>query len=199
MDILKTIREIGYFETGRNIVDVIDSVDVQEKVNNVMPMPDCKLGEAISEIAKWLIGFDKKKYLFLNPEIALIDKIAEINPKQESILLIPCDMNQEVRLRLKDNIPKSMSVSLLEEPFFPEGFNPGNGLMIIGGYLASGRMMVLPETYRMINHYNGFWGKKVFVPYVELPDAVRYDGWMEVEDEKINVIWRNEYDKYNHA
>ena len=53
-------------------------------------------------------------------------------------------------------------------------------------------MMVLPETYRMIDHYSGFWGKKVFVPYVELADAVRYDGWMEVGSDKISMIWRNE-------
>ena len=51
--------------------------------------------------------------------------------------------------------------------------------------------MVLPETYRMIEHYNsGFWGKKVFVPYVELPDAVRYDEWLEICNEKISILRR---------
>lgn len=52
--------------------------------------------------------------------------------------------------------------------------------------------MVLPETYRMIDHYSGFLGKKVFVPYVELEDAVRYEGWMEVSRDRFNTVWRTE-------
>lgn len=50
--------------------------------------------------------------------------------------------------------------------------------------------MVLPETYRMIDHYfGGFYGKKVFVPYAELAEGVRYGGWLEVSTEKFNRIW----------
>lgn len=192
MDMLKTVREIGFFETGCNLVKVIDSKDVQAKAGEVMPLPDPALADSISDIAEWLAAFGKEKYLFLSPEISIVDKIAERNPDNEAILLIPCDMDQEVKDRLRGNIPKSMKVSLLEEPYFPEAFYPGNGILVISGYLAGGRMMVLPETYRMIDHYSGFWGKKVFVPYAELADAVRYDGWMEVGNDKISMIWRNE-------
>ena len=192
MDMLKTVREIGFFETGCNLVKVIDSKDVQAKAGEVMPLPDPALADSISDIAEWLAAFGKEKYLFLSPEISIVDKIAERNPDNEAILLIPCDMDQEVKDRLRGNIPKSMKVSLLEEPYFPEAFYPGNGILVISGYLAGGRMMVLPETYRMIDHYSGFWGKKVFVPYAELADAVRYDGCMEVGNDKISMIWRNE-------
>ena len=190
MDMLKTIREIGFFEAGCNLAEVIDSKDVQAKAGLVMPLPDPALVGSISDIADWLVAFDKKKYMFLSPEIAILDKLAEREPKSEAIMLIPCDMEKEVKERLGGNIPKSMKVSLLEEPYFPEDFYPGNGILITCGYLAGGRMMVLPETYRMIDHYSGFWGKKVFVPYVELADAVRYDGWMEVGCDKINIVWR---------
>lgn len=192
MDILKTVREIGFFETGCNLVEVINSKDVQVKAGAVMPLPDPTLTDSILDIAEWLAAFGKKKYMFLSPEIAIIDKLADRTPDNEAIILIPCDMGQEVRNRLGGNIPKVMNVSLLEEPYFPEAFYPGNGIMVICGYLAGGRMMVLPETYRMFDHYCGFWGKKVFVPYVELSDAVRYDGWMEVRDDKISLVWRNE-------
>lgn len=192
MDMLKTVREIGFFETGCNLVEVIDSKDVQAKAGVVMPLPDPALADSISDIAEWLAAFGKAKYMFLSPEISIVDKLAERNPKNEAIMLIPCDMDQEIKERLRGNIPKSMKVSLLEEPYFPEDIYPGNGILVICGYLAGGRMMVLPETYRMIDHYSGFWGKKVFVPYVELTDAVRYDGWMEVRSDKISMIWRNE-------
>ena len=51
--------------------------------------------------------------------------------------------------------------------------------------------MVLPETYRMIDHYvGGFYGKKVFVPYTELAEGARYGGWLEVSADKFNQIWR---------
>ena len=178
MDMLKTVREIGFFETGCNLVEVIDSKDVQAKAGAVMPLPDPALADLISNIAEWLATFSKDKYMFLSPEISIVDKLAEKSPDSEAIMLVPCDMDQEVKERLRSNIPKSMKVSLLEEPYFPEAFYPGNGIVIICGYLAGGRMMVLPETYRLIDHYSGFWGKKVFVPYVELVDAIRYDGWM---------------------
>lgn len=192
MDMLKTVREIGFFETGCNLAEVISSKDVQAKAGVIMPLPDPALVDSISDIAEWLVAFGKEKYMFLSPEISIIDELAVNNPNNEAIILIPCDMEQEVKERLKGNVPKSMKVSLLEEPYFPELFYPGNGILIICGYLAGGRMMVLPETYRMIDHYGGFWGKKVFVPYVELSDAVRYDGWMEIGSDKVSVIWRNE-------
>lgn len=192
MDMLKTVREIGFFETGCNLVEVIASEDVQAKAGVVMPLPKQVLVNSISDIADWLAAFGKEKYMFLSPEISIVDKLAEKSPNHEAILLIPCDMDLEVKERLKANIPKSMKVSLLEEPYFPEAFYPENGILVICGYLACGRMMVLPETYRMIDHYSGFWGKKVFVPYVELDEAVRYDGWMEVGKDKISMIWRNE-------
>ncbi len=192
MDMLKTVREIGFFETGCNLAEVINSKDVQAKAGAIMPLPDPALADSISDIAEWLVAFGKEKYMFLSPEISIIDELAVNNPNNEAIILIPCDMEQEVKERLKGNVPKSMKVSLLEEPYFPELFYPGNGILIICGYLAGGRMMVLPETYRMIDHYGGFWGKKVFVPYVELSDAVRYDGWMEIGSDKVSVIWRNE-------
>ncbi len=192
MDMLKTVREIGFFETGCNLVKVINSKDVHTKVGEVMPLPDPVLADSISDIAEWLIAFGKEKYMFLSPELSIVDKLAERKPNNEAIMLIPCDMEQEVKERLRGNIPKSMKVSLLEEPYFPEAFYPGNGVLVMCGYWAGGRMMVLPETYRMFDHYSGFWGKKVFVPYAELADAVRYNGWMEVGSDKISMIWRNE-------
>lgn len=192
MDMRKTVREIGFLEAGTNLEEVLDSKDIQEKVGAVMPLPGKNLINTISNIADWLTAFGKDKYMILTPEIALIDKLAELDIGKEAIFLIPCDMDPEVKERLKANIPKSMKVSLLEEPYFPEGFYPGNGLLIACGYYAGGRIMVLPETYRLIDHYSGFMGKKVFIPYVELEDAVRYDGWMEIGRDKFTTIWRDE-------
>lgn len=190
MDLLKSVREIGFFEMGRNLTKVLDSKDIWSKAGAAMPLPETNLADNIEKIARWLASFGKSQYLFLTPEIALIEHLAALCPQQEAMILVPCDMEEDVHARLRDNLPKCMKTSLLEEPFFPEGFYPGNGIIVACGYLACGRIMALPETYRMIDHYfAGFYGKKVFIPYAELAEGVRYGGWLEVSTEKFNKIW----------
>mgnify|MGYP001058781797 FL=1 len=39
-----------------------------------------------------------------------------------------------------------------------------------------------------------FLGKKVFIPYIELSSAARYDGWMEVGQDRITEKWRSEHE-----
>ena len=81
---------------------------------------------------------------------------------------------------------------LLEEPYFPESFTPANGMIVSFGYMAGERLMALPECYRMTDHYSGFWGRKVFVPYVVREDSTRFGNWMEVNPSKFNGVWRGE-------
>lgn len=192
MDLLKTIREIGFFEVTANLAKVLDSRDVWFKAGEIMPLPDKRGVDNIEKIAKWMASFGKSKYLFLTPEIALIERLAVLCPQQEAMVLAPCDMEEDVRTRLQNNCPRNMRTLLLKEPFFPENFYPGNGIIVVCGYLAGGRTMVLPETYRMIDHYfSAFYGKKLFVPYTELNEGVRYGGWLEVSIDKFSRIWRD--------
>lgn len=190
MDIQKTVREIGLFETAINLAAVCHSEDIQHMVGAAMPLPDKEISEHIKEIAEWLIGFQKKKYLFLNPEIALVEAMTDITDDIEIIFAIPCDMDEDVKERLVQNIPKKANATVLEEPFFPKVFFPGNGMIVASGYSACDRSMVLVDTYRMLEHYSGFLGKKVFIPFVELDTAARYDGWLEVDPRKVSIKWR---------
>lgn len=193
MDLMKSIREIGCFEVSSNLTKVLDSEDVWAKAGEMMPLTDKNVVDNIEKIARWMVSFGKSKYLFLNPEIALIERLAVLRPQQEAMMLVPCDMEEDVRIRLQNNRPRNMKTLLLEEPFFPEKFYPGNGIIVVCGYLAGGRIMVLPETYRMIDHYfSVFYGKKVFVPYAELTEGIRYGGWLEASLDKFSRIWRDE-------
>lgn len=192
MDMQKTAREIGLFETGINLSKVCNSADVIQKVGASMPLPDEDIADRIPQIAKWLHGFGKRKYMFLIPEIALIEEMARLSSQAEVIIAIPCDIEEEAKVRLKNNFPRGIKATILEEPFFPQSFFPGNGLMVVCGYSAGGRPMVLPDTYRMVEHYSGFLGKKVFIPYKELETAARYDGWLEVSQQKLSTKWRRE-------
>lgn len=192
MDMQKTAREIGLFETGVNLSMVCGSTDVIEKVGASMPLPDEDIIDRLPQIAEWLHGFGKSKYMFLTPEIALIEEMAKLSDQAEVIIAIPCDLETEAKERLRNNLPHSIKVTVLEEPYFPQAFYPGNSLMIVCGYSAGGRPMVLPDTYRMVEHYSGFLGKKVFIPYKEIETAARYDGWLEVSQQRLSTKWRIE-------
>lgn len=191
IDIQKTAKEIGHFETACNLFKVKESTDVIQKVGASMPLPDKDIEKKTSEVAKWLIGFGKRKYMFLTPEIALIEKMSKENASQvEVIVTMPCDMDHESKERLENNLPRGIKITLLEEPFFPHSFFPESGMVVICGYIGGEKPMVLPHTYRMVEHYSSFLGKKVFVPYVELTTSKRFDGWMELNQQRICERWR---------
>ena len=157
-----------------------------------MPLPDEDIVDRIPQIAAWLHSFGKSKYMFLTPEIALIEEMSKLSNQEEVIIAIPCDLEEEAKERLRNNLPRNIEVTILEEPYFPQSFFPRNGLMVVCGYAAGGRPMVLPDTYRMVEHYSGFLGKKVFIPYKDLETAARYDGWLEVSQQRLSAKWRSE-------
>ena len=191
MDMQKTAREIGLFEAGINLSKVCTSADVIRKVGASMPLPDDDIAEKIPRIAAWLHGFGKNKYMFLTPEIALIEEIVKLSSEAEVIIAIPTDLDEDVKERIGNNLPHGANVTLWYEPFFLPLF-PKNGLIVVCGYAAGGRPMVLYDTYRMIGHYSSFLGKKVFIPYKEIHSADRYDGWREVSRQKLDTEWRSD-------
>ena len=184
-------REIGHFEMAINLAQVAYSDDVVKKVGDSMPLPNSDIKQRVEKLSKWLLEFGKQKYLFLSPEIALIEEMAKQSSTSiECIIAVPCDLEQDAKDRLKNNLPRGTTVSILEEPFFPQQFFPGNGILVISGYLAGDRAMALPDTYRMVEHYSSFLGKKVFAPYQELDASIRYNGWMEINRQRISEDWR---------
>lgn len=196
MDIKKIAREIGVFETALN-VEAVGITDVlREKAGTSFPLPSGDTRARCDAAAKWLVSFGKKKYLFLTPEIALIEAMARCTNKPlEAIIMIPCDMDSEAEERLLNNLPRAVKVHTLKEPYFPDRFIPMNGMVVVCGYMAREHLQVFPETYRMIEHYGNFSGRQVFVPYIELASADRYDGWIETNVERFNtaVVWEGKY------
>lgn len=189
MDIREIVKEVGYFETCLNLLPVRDSSDVTEKVSAHMPMPSADMETFLSDCAKRIAEKGKQKIFFLTPEIALIEKLTKYAEKIETVLVaIPSDMEEDMRERISDNRLGALNVQMIQEPFFPEGFSPKNGLIAISGFVIGDRTMVSKEVYRMAEHYRGFLGQKIFLPYVSLHSAERYDGWLEISSEIFNEI-----------
>lgn len=193
MDIIKTVREIGLFEAARNLSMAADSLDVRNKIEESMPMPQGDFAAWISATVDHLLKYGKHKILLLSPEIALLEEFAARKVSGIRVILaIPCDMDPESKARLRNNIPTGILVQILDEPYFPETFTPANGMIVSFGYMASDRLMVLPECYRMTEHYGGFWGEKVYVPFVIRKDSVRFGNWMEINPSKFTDVWKGE-------
>lgn len=188
MNLLNIPREIGFFEAAANLAAFGDSREVCSKA--AMPMPGGDFPLRTEAACDFLLRFGKRKFLFLSPEIALVDGLArKAGDVCEAFFAVPCDMEAEARERLRANLPKGMTVRLLDEPYFPEGFTPANGILVASGYLGGGRLLALPETYRMAEHYSSFWGKKVFLPYTIRADVARCPGWAELVSVRFDAIW----------
>lgn len=190
MDIRKNVREVGAFEVAKNLSIVRESIDGLHKLGEFMPLPGTDIEERTVEAAKFLLSLGKEKYMFLTPEISLASIMANLTGREIEILfVISSDLEKDAKLRLCNNLPHKMIVSVLDEPAFPEAFFPRNGVIVVCGYEALGRPMVLKDTYRMVEHYRGFLGRKVFIPYVALSSGIRYDGWREIYLDRVDLTW----------
>ena len=191
MNVLRTAEEIGLVQVGLNVAELLSSEELRNKVGAAMPLPSIKLKDNVEKMVAWIAELGKSKLMFLTPEIALFDIIPKYIADAEVIVLVPCSMDDEVKGRLAENIPANVTVSLLNEPYFPDKFIPSNGVIVACGYMANGRLIVLPETYRMIEHYKDFYGKFVFLPYVKIDEFIKYEEWIEINPDKFNLIWRD--------
>lgn len=198
MDLQKIAHEIGLFETACNLekvernifIDTGHEFDANAIAADSMPLPGPDIRERTRAAARWLRNSGKSRLMFLAPETALIEQLTARPP--EVIQVIPASMDEETRERVCRNIPAGADVSQLQEPFFPTDFFPANGMIVITGYLAGERLMVPADTWRLVEHYSGFRGRFVFVPYAELPAAHRCEGWMELDADRVSTIWRYE-------
>ena len=188
MDSRTSAREFGFFETCLNLEKVMDRREVREQAGAYMPLPDNDVAAHVQAAAEWLHGLGKTRYMFLTPELALMDELEKLSQNAEMIVTIPHDMDPEVRERLQNNLPKQVETTLLEEAFTLTNFYPSNSVIVICGYLGGGRPMVMHDTYRMAAQYSRFYGKIVFVPFAVLDSALRYDGWRELSGNFYNTI-----------
>ncbi len=179
IDISQMICEIGLLETICMMQKVgFDNID--ERVLSCIPatVSLSDVGQRLSHITECVMESGKQDILLLSPEIALLERCSSRSNVRFRII-IPRDMDEDVASRVKCNIPNTMSVSFIDEPFYPSGFYPSNGLIMAFGFQNGDRAMLLPSTYRILEHYRGFMGRKVFVPINGRGQCIRAAAWVE--------------------
>ena len=194
-NIRNVIMEIGAFQLAANLSEVRESPEIQLLAYGNMPLPGNNVSARIDAIASWLIGFGRHQLIFLSPEGALASAMHRLAPHAELELfyIVPPAMDAEIKERIKNNLPKGGKVNVLNDYDSLDRFFPRNTIRVISGYLGGDRLMIPGDMYRLIDqHSREFYGRKVFVPYVELDAAVRYNGWIELDRERVNDVWRAE-------
>jgi hypothetical protein len=190
MDTLKDVRSIGLFETSKNLVKVLSCEEVYNKVGAVMPLPYDSIEQNMKDIAIWIHNFHKKNIMFLTPEIALIDELLKLSNDTQFIIALPNFIDEETKETILNNNPDTKRVFFLQDFLSPSKFQPYNSLLITCGFITGDHYMVLPETFSLNEKHNNFLGKKLFIPYTEFSEPVRYDDWVEIKNDKFNQVWR---------
>ena len=155
-----------------------------------MPLPYYSIEQDIREIATWIHSFNKKNIMFLTPEIALIDELLKYDNETQFIIALPNFMEEETKENIINNNPDSKRVLFLQDSLSPSSFLPCNSLLVTCGFITGHCFMVLPETYSLNEKHHSFLGKKLFIPYTEFSEPIRYDDWIEINNDKFNQVWR---------
>ena len=124
MDIRGIVKEIGYFETVRNLQYVDSRSEAVRRVLSEMPLPSESAEETISKCTEMIRKKRKKKIFFLTPEIALIEKLAEHPDGIETILIaLPSDLDEEICGRIGNESDERYGYpSRSKNPFFRKSF-----------------------------------------------------------------------------
>lgn len=181
MDLIAVINEVGLFEASANLAGIDHSV-LAAALDGQMPLPPISCAEAAASAANWLLSFNKTRFMFLTPEIQLIEAMsAQTQRPLVCEYVLPFNVDPEIKGRLQANLPtiRTIRVSTLDEPAFPVDFYPSNGLIVACGFTSGHRAMVLPETYRMLNHYKDFRGHIVFCSVFDAKDVCSFDTWLQ--------------------
>ncbi len=164
IDLCRNICELGLLKTVQVLQEVGNDAIPEHLLTELPLLPqNTFISERVAEIHDAIIASGKREILLLSPEIALLEFLSD-EPHIHFQIIIPHDMDKDMVKRIQNNIPTGVDVTFLNEPFFPRDFFPSNGLLMAFGFQNDNRCLLLRDTLRLMEHYKGFMGKKVFVP-----------------------------------
>ena len=165
MNIKDTLDEIGILETNIQIEKYIDDKDLLNHVSSEMPIPiKNETKEIINNAVEQILLLNKKNIFMLSNEIALIEKFLLHKDKIENIIVcLSRNLSDEQVSNIKSNVPKNSNVIFIHELEYPNIIKPRDSIILVLGYLNGNNCIVTNNTYRMIELYKSFLGKKVFV------------------------------------
>ena len=180
IDLIQNMTDLGVLETVRVLQELGDASIPSALLRELPVMPRSTLiPQRLDTIHDAIMASGKQEILLLSPEIALLERFSQ-DREIRFQLVIPSGIDYDTEKRIRNNIPKGAQVTFLKELDFPRDFFPSNGLLVAFGFQNDNRCLLLSGTLRMMEHYRGFMGKKVFVPINEdCERCCRPSSWIE--------------------
>lgn len=165
MNIKDTLDEIGILETNIQIEKYMDDKSLLDSVSSEMPIPTkIETKKIINNAIEKILELNKKNIFMLSNEIALIEKFLLHKDKIQNIIVcLSRNLSDEQLSNIKSNVPKNSNVTFIHELEYLNIIKPRDSILLVLGYLNGNNSIVTNNTYRMIELYKSFLGKKVFV------------------------------------
>ena len=182
MNIKDTLDEIGILETNIQIEKYLDDSSLLESVSSEMPIPIKSESKIIIDNAvDKILRLNKKNIFLLSNEIALIEKFLLHKDKIQNIIVcLSRNLSDEQVNNVKSNVPKNSNITFIHELEYPNIIKPRDSIILVLGYLNGNNCIVTNNTYRMIELYKSFLGKKVFVSCISGDVKIRQKNFISI-------------------
>lgn len=180
IDIKSNINETGVVETLCVLHNHANSSEVMNDASLHLPIPEDNTHDKIVGIVDSLAKLNKKKLLFLTPEIAIIERFNTVECVEEIIVCLPSDYDEETYERIFNNKPVGVKITFIKENEVPLDFTGNNAAIVAFGFCDAERALVLNSNYRMMERYKAFYGCKILVSCGNHMSNARPIGWTPV-------------------
>ena len=181
---MKTIRnnilETGIIETLCNISHYQEDQEVYAKCSAYIPVPELDSYVSKDTISEFVSNINKKKLLFLTPELPLFEKLSTIDNPPEIIISLPNGIDRETSERIESNMPDGINVRFISDSDIPTDFKNGNGAILAFGFADGDRALILNYNYRMMERYRDFYGRRILISCAKNVSSSRPIGWAPI-------------------
>lgn len=179
-NIENNVSETGIIETLCILENHKNDDEVITNASLFLPVPDDSIFDKLDNIVSSLIELKKEKLLFLTPEIAVLERLNNIEAINEVIVCLPSDYDEETYERIINNKPIGIKTTFIKENEVPLDFTGNNAAIITFGFCDNERALVLNHNYRMMERYKSFYGYKILVSCGENMSNARPIGWTPI-------------------
>ncbi|MBQ6686893.1 MAG: hypothetical protein IJN03_00025 [Bacilli bacterium] len=179
-NIENNVTETGIMETLCVLNNHKQDYEIIANASLYLPIPEDDIHAKLDEIVDNLCRLKKEKFLFLTPEIAIIEKLCDKKDVKEILVCLPSGYNEETYERIFNNKPTGIKVTFINENEVPLNFTGNNAAIVGFGFCDNERAIILNYNYRMMERYKSFYGYRILVSCGKDMSNTRPIGWTPI-------------------
>lgn len=190
MNLKNTLEEIGIFEINLQLEKYLNNENLLSEISCEIPVPSrCSTKSIIDNSLSKIVLLNKRNIFLLSNEIAFIEELVLFKNKFDNVIVgLSRNLSYEQVKNIKNNVPKGINVSFVNELEYPTILKPKDSIILVFGYMSGNNCLVLDNTYRMLEIYKSFLGKKIFINCIDRDINIRPNGF-------ISINGKNYFDK----